>query len=1159
MELRNNMLFDGRYRLLVKIGEGASAQVWKACDTYANNLIVALKIFSDNGGVNTYGWQNFEHEFTSVYNLIHTNLLPPTGYNKSRDGNVPYLILQYCDNGSSSSMTGRIDEETLLHLLHDVSAGLAYLHERNIVHRDIKPDNILLDEQCNFLVTDFGISAVGFHDATTSGSRAYMGPERFPDKGQPAEEAVAIKASDIWSLGATAYELMTGEVPFGEMGGAFQKGGEELKPLPDTFSPEVRELVMSCLNINPWDRPKAKEIQQKIESFWANGNWKGMTVNPRKKYYIIGACAAVLLLVFFVVDFNRTKVRYYKDYVEEWGVPQGVGRVSASAKKHMTRLYRFEYKQGKLRRMSHINGQGSLVDDTESERNDRPVDMRLGYSAGGRLVKAKVYSRGGRVEYVKSYNEKMNNVTFRYDDEYETEKRLGSRTIGYVHAMLNDEPRGQISHYLLSYDKNGYVDTLRYANSSNRRCSDQDGIYGRVYVRDDKGRVIEESYLGYDNTPKGTPWGLGKKLFTYDKKDNLVQVKYQTVDGEPALDAKEGVCIYELEYDKHGNLLRGIHKAADGSLMIPGLMGYSVAQMTYDNHGNIVKVDYLGVDEAPITRADGYSSMVRRCDKNGYSEWASMRDANGQICLCSEGYAILRTVNDERGNQLEMWYYDADSALVITASGYAGYKCAYDSAGNMTEVVFYGTDMEPVQQSNGIYGWRMKYNDRGLRTELTYLGANMQPMTSDERISIVRYKYDDHANETARIFYDSTGRHLTLSNENIAGWNSEYDENGNETMRTFFDRDSSRCLVSGGYASTEWAYDQYGNLTKVRYYDVQHRLTLVDGKAGTDYQYDERGNMLENKPVGTDEKLASGKLVSKYKYDKHDNVVEFAVFHANGNAATNSLGYHKFTKKYDNRNNPIEERYYNTSDKLTRYSDDNYAIVKEKYDERGNRVERRVYNVNEQPVVCKEGWAMSRYEFDAMGRVTRQLFFDENDRPTDVNKMVPEGICKYDAQGHRIYLAAADGHGRLITNPKTGWSILETKYDRKGNVTEESYYDENHRPVIVKGESYCKRVHVYDDRGLEIEDQYHNLNGCYEKQVSKYNDKGQMVEWRNCYGNGSLKPIEGSMGIARFTVAYQSDEMTPTVQKFYDTRGNVVVYRNYNARTRQWGEFKFSS
>ena len=202
MDLYKGFLFHGRYQLVELLGCGASAEVWKAKDTKANALIVALKIFSQHTTMDSYGLQNFEREFTTVYNMKHSNLLPPTGYDIFQGR--PYLVMQYCENGSCSSMAGRADEQDVVKFLHDVAAGLEYLHDHNIIHQDIKPDNILLDDNCNFLVTDFGISVASTEDnagaAASGGTRAYMAPERF--------KGITGKASDVWSMGATAVEKL---------------------------------------------------------------------------------------------------------------------------------------------------------------------------------------------------------------------------------------------------------------------------------------------------------------------------------------------------------------------------------------------------------------------------------------------------------------------------------------------------------------------------------------------------------------------------------------------------------------------------------------------------------------------------------------------------------------------------------------------------------------------------------------------------------------------------------------------------------------------------------------------------------------------------------------------------------------------------------------
>lgn len=153
MQLSENQLFDGRYLLVELIGRGASAEVWKATDTKAGDMPVAVKIYKpDTLGPGSAGIAEFQREFTMVYNMTHTNLLHPQGFDIFEGS--PYLVMAFCENGSATSMVGRCDENDILHFLRDVAAGLEYLHDHNITHQDIKPDNILLDDNCNFMVTD---------------------------------------------------------------------------------------------------------------------------------------------------------------------------------------------------------------------------------------------------------------------------------------------------------------------------------------------------------------------------------------------------------------------------------------------------------------------------------------------------------------------------------------------------------------------------------------------------------------------------------------------------------------------------------------------------------------------------------------------------------------------------------------------------------------------------------------------------------------------------------------------------------------------------------------------------------------------------------------------------------------------------------------------
>ena len=268
MQLEENILFANRYRLERLLGRGGFSEVWLADDTLTS-LKVALKVYAPGGGMDEHGVQLFSTEFSLVFNLNHSNLLKPTYYDTFE--RMPYLVLPYCRQGSAANLIGRMSEKEAWLFLRDIASGLEYLHEQEppVIHQDIKPDNILIDISGRYLLTDFGISIKARNTLRKSimktegsvGTLAYMGPERF------SKYPLPIKASDVFSLGATLYELLTGMVPFGEHGGLLLQHGAEIPVLEGEWSAELKAIVDLCLRKDTWERPSATEIRMYCEQY----------------------------------------------------------------------------------------------------------------------------------------------------------------------------------------------------------------------------------------------------------------------------------------------------------------------------------------------------------------------------------------------------------------------------------------------------------------------------------------------------------------------------------------------------------------------------------------------------------------------------------------------------------------------------------------------------------------------------------------------------------------------------------------------------------------------------------------------------------------------------------------------------------------------------
>lgn len=330
----SNEFFDGHYALIRPLSvDGATADVWLALDinTVTENvqiddivrldddeieklgLVVAIKIYRPQNALDIEGEQRFRDEYMIVFNCHHTNLIHPTHFSIFKE--TPYLVLPYCKLGSSELLVGnKLDNESIWKYILDVSSGMAYLHALSppIIHQDIKPANILLDDTLHYAITDFGISSQkggvhGFYnDDDNSGTLAYMAPERFQEGIEP------IAQSDVWAFGATLCEILTGKVPFGEEGGKNQMEANVAMPVIPNVSSDIQRLIHACLSKEPGDRPSAEQIIRAAEA-------RQYPVKSKKIQYgaIIALAIVLIVSVFFFLTKSNEEIITYQPTSEE--------------------------------------------------------------------------------------------------------------------------------------------------------------------------------------------------------------------------------------------------------------------------------------------------------------------------------------------------------------------------------------------------------------------------------------------------------------------------------------------------------------------------------------------------------------------------------------------------------------------------------------------------------------------------------------------------------------------------------------------------------------------------------------------------------------------------------------------------------------------------
>lgn len=199
------------YVLLEPIGHGGMAVVYRARQESLDRT-VAIKVLSENLAASTEFMERFRREARTAASLRHPNVITVHDFGEDERG-VPYLVLEYIGGPTLADlMDAGLDDERIPDLLGQIAAGLDYAHARGVIHRDIKPGNVLMTEDGRAVLADFGLAWLleGAHLTLTGGvigTPEYMSPEQAA--GNPIDHR-----SDVYALGVVLYEMLVGDRPF---------------------------------------------------------------------------------------------------------------------------------------------------------------------------------------------------------------------------------------------------------------------------------------------------------------------------------------------------------------------------------------------------------------------------------------------------------------------------------------------------------------------------------------------------------------------------------------------------------------------------------------------------------------------------------------------------------------------------------------------------------------------------------------------------------------------------------------------------------------------------------------------------------------------------------------------------------------------------------
>ena len=622
----------------------------------------------------------------------------------------------------------------------------------------------------------------------------------------------------------------------------------------------------------------------------------------QRRKRILFSCLAMLMtcLVLFVWDYKRPTYKYFVDYVDCWGVPEGIMELSKEQVSGRSGSYQFEYRRvsfgepdaysWRVAKVSYVNSSLQPKDIGNTELKDRYPVQELEYNKDLGVVKRINYCDiNGKVLLRHELSER-DGISAAIADFRNAQEQLGS---GFVGASLSSMKMGQmdagqrkanIVRYAYERDAQGHIVKQTYhANNDyslvRSAVSDGDGIFGCLYTLDSLGRRIKVEYLGLEGEKSCTKKGIAGRAIEYDTLGNLSKATYFDLNGLPTLNEEFWASSVDV-LDNNGNIMEEMFFGSDGEPCSSN-EGYAKWTAKYDGRGNRIEVAYYGTDGKPCLSNDGYAKGSAKYDNRGNMIEAAFNGTNGEPCMNNYGSAKWIAKHDDHGNVIESSYYGTNGEPCLSNDGYAKWTAKYDDRGNMIEKVYYGTNGEPCLSKDGYAKWTAIYDDRGNMIEVAYYGTDGEPC---------------------------------LHNFGCAKRTAKHDDQGNMIEEAYYGTDGEPCLRNKGYAKRAAKHDDRGNLVEEVYYGTDGEPCLNnDGYGKWTIKYDDRRKWIEQAYFGTDGKPClnnKGFARRIAKYDGRGNRVEEACYGIDGEPCLNNEGFAKVTAKYDGRRNMIEEAYF---------------------------------------------------------------------------------------------------------------------------------------------------------------------------------------------------------------------------------------------------------
>jgi serine/threonine protein kinase len=805
--------------------------------------------------------------------------------------------------GSPAKMTGRGYVRHVAELVRQVAEAAHALHQAGVVHRDIKPGNIIVSaDGGQAVLMDLGLAQIADEtDGRLTRTRQFVGTLRYASPEQVMASAGLDRRSDVYSLGVTLWELLTlrpmygatEQVPTFEVEKRIMVGDVEPARKHNPRVPtDLDAVLMKCLEKDPGKRyATARELADDLGRFLAGEPVKARPIGPVRRglrwirrrpvttAVILGGllllAAAVGGLWFWDARY-RVKVEYYANTVNRGGVQEGVGRLSEEEARHRGASYRLTRRGGRVEMVEVVNGHGQLtaqapvaaliaakVEPTSAAGRECRYEYHR--DERGRLAEEIAYDRAGEVVWSIQYDTL---TTAHYKDRRGIIRARAGTGAAYVQ---------------LAWSPQGFLQEVRYLDRDGKPQANADGSFGEHYLLDERGLVAEVTNLDENGDPAAHRDGYVHVANGYDADGNLVEKRYLGPKGE-LVPTKKGYARLTQEYDPHGNPVKESYFGPDGKSVLQQA-GYASRTRRYDDRGDPVKESYFGLD-GPVLSQLGFHKVVMTWDEYGNIREMKFLGTDDKLCRLKAGFAKLTLEWDEHGNWTRMAYFDVDEQPAPHPQGFYGRRREYDR-GNCTKEELLDRDRKLMRSLSGYAISKMVYDEGGNVIRQEFFDEREERVKS--LLGYQRWNGTYHAcgQLGEEHWYDEHGVAVAPAFSGCAGVRYDYDQRGNRTRLIYLDANDNPVQTKDGYASWKAEHDNRGNVTRKLHFDAQGKPALLaDGTAGWAARYDGRSNEVEHTFLGPDGEpmVPPGKKYATVRgqFDARGDPIDVEYLDANG-------------------------------------------------------------------------------------------------------------------------------------------------------------------------------------------------------------------------------------------------------------------------------------